>query len=118
VAVSLDVHSGKSQFRVHSSTEEIAFRQARSPTCPLARRGRLRCSLKRRTHVHPYVDGCERATIGRRAARQQAGAATISMHVVAHFAPWIALSITDNDERERFIAEIVRMLSTWVGAQQ
>lgn len=45
-------------------------------------------------------------------------AATISTRVVANFAPWIALSVTDRDERERYIAEVVRMLSQWVGAQQ
>ena len=44
-------------------------------------------------------------------------AVTISMHVISHFAPWIALSVTEHDERERFIAEIVRMLSVWVGAE-
>ena len=45
-------------------------------------------------------------------------AATISMRVVANFAPWIALSVTDHDERERYIAQVVRMLSQWIGAQQ
>jgi AcrR family transcriptional regulator len=44
-------------------------------------------------------------------------AATISMHVVGHFAPWIALSVSDEQRRERFINEVVRMLSTWVGAK-
>ncbi len=43
-------------------------------------------------------------------------AATISTHVIAHFAPWIALSVTGDTERERFITEIVRMLSLWIGA--
>lgn len=43
-------------------------------------------------------------------------AATISMRVVGNFAPWIALSVTDNDEREQFIAQVVRMLSQWIGA--
>lgn len=41
-------------------------------------------------------------------------AATISTRVIATFAPWIALSVTDVDERERFIAEVVRMLSQWI----
>lgn len=45
-------------------------------------------------------------------------AATISTRVVANFAPWIALSVTDHAERERHIVEVVRMLSLWVGAQQ
>lgn len=45
-------------------------------------------------------------------------AASISMHVVSHFAPWIALSITDDAEREKFITEIDRMLSTYVGAKR
>lgn len=43
-------------------------------------------------------------------------AATISTRVVANFAPWIALSVTDVRDRERFIAEVVRMLSDWIGA--
>ncbi|MCZ4551039.1 TetR/AcrR family transcriptional regulator [Gordonia rubripertincta] len=41
--------------------------------------------------------------------------ATISLQVVSHFAPHIALAITGHDERELFIAEIVRMLSAFVG---
>lgn len=43
-------------------------------------------------------------------------AATISTRVVGNFAPWIALSVTNADKRERFIAEIVLMLSQWIGA--
>lgn len=43
-------------------------------------------------------------------------AATICMHVVLHFAPLIALSPAGSDERERFIAEIIRMLTSWVEA--
>ena len=43
-------------------------------------------------------------------------AATISTRVVGNFAPWIALSVSGNDEREQFIAEVVRMLSQWIGA--
>lgn len=43
-------------------------------------------------------------------------AATISTRVVGNFAPWIALSVTGDDERERFIAEVVRMLSQWIAA--
>jgi len=42
-------------------------------------------------------------------------AATISTRVVGNFAPWIALSVTDDRDRERFIAEVVRMLSDWIG---
>jgi AcrR family transcriptional regulator len=42
-------------------------------------------------------------------------AATISGRVLGSFAPWIALSVTDHDERERFIGEVVRMLSQWMG---
>jgi len=29
---------------------------------------------------------------------------------------WIALSVTNHDERERFISEVVRMLSQWIAA--
>jgi hypothetical protein len=43
-------------------------------------------------------------------------AATISTRVVATFAPWIALSVTNVRDREQFIAEVVRMLSGWIGA--
>jgi hypothetical protein len=43
-------------------------------------------------------------------------AATISTRVVGNFAPWIALSVTNDDDRERFIGEVVRMLSEWIGA--
>ena len=43
-------------------------------------------------------------------------AATVSTRVVGNFAPWIALSVTGDDERERFIAEVVRMLSQWIGS--
>jgi len=42
-------------------------------------------------------------------------AAAISGRVVGSFAPWIALSVTDHDERERHIAEVVRMLTGWIG---
>ena len=45
-------------------------------------------------------------------------AATISTRVVGNFAPWIALSVTNDEERERFIAEVVRMLSQWIGAPE
>lgn len=41
--------------------------------------------------------------------------AAISGRVVGSFAPWIALSVTDHDERERHIAEVVRMLTGWIG---
>jgi AcrR family transcriptional regulator len=43
-------------------------------------------------------------------------AATISTRVVGNFAPWIALSVTADDERDRFINEVVRMLSQWIAA--
>ncbi|CAN3128020.1 TetR/AcrR family transcriptional regulator [Mycobacterium sp. smrl_JER01] len=43
-------------------------------------------------------------------------AATMSTHVIAHFAPWIALSIEPEVERERMIEEVVRMLSLWITA--
>lgn len=43
-------------------------------------------------------------------------AATVSTRVVGNFAPWIALSVAGDDERERFIAEVVRMLSQWIGS--
>ena len=43
-------------------------------------------------------------------------AATISTRVVGNFAPWIALSVTNARDRERFIGEVVRMLSEWIGA--
>lgn len=43
-------------------------------------------------------------------------AAAISGRVVGSFAPWIALSVTDPDERERYITEVVRMLVCWIGA--
>lgn len=43
-------------------------------------------------------------------------AATISTRVVATFAPWIALSVTNVHDRDRFISEVVRMLSDWIGA--
>jgi len=29
---------------------------------------------------------------------------------------WIALSVTNVRDRERFIAEVVRMLSDWIGS--
>ena len=44
-------------------------------------------------------------------------AAAISGRVIGSLAPWIALSVTDHDERERYIAEIVRMLARWIGGQ-
>ena len=43
-------------------------------------------------------------------------AATISTRVVATFAPWIALSVTNVGDRDEFIAEVVRMLSDWIGS--
>ncbi len=43
-------------------------------------------------------------------------AAAISGRVLGGLAPWIALSVTDPDERERYIAEAVRMLTRWIVA--
>lgn len=45
-------------------------------------------------------------------------AAAISTHVIARFAPWIALTVQTERERDHFIAEIVRMLSLWIGATE
>lgn len=40
--------------------------------------------------------------------------ATISTQVIGRFAPWIALSVNVEDH-EKYITEVVRMLSLWVG---
>lgn len=63
-----------------------------------------------RSYLMAHTENLDAAAIGL--------AATISTRVVGNFAPWIALSVTDDEERERFIAEVVRMLSQWIGAPE